>query len=273
MKAVLGAVTAVLALSPGWAHAEEELNPTLHEKFTLRAGIHRAESDKSVSAQREGRPDFSIDLNTLNVDDDYNSPYLMGVWRASDRIHVALTYFGTHNDGTRVLDANIRYEDVVYRAGASLRSEFDLDILIASVGYNFVHSDRAVLGAGAGIHVMDLHVAFQGEATFQGNSIGNYEAKDDIVAPVPNLWGYGAFAVTPRLAIEADAGWLSLSAGDFSGRLLTASLGLEYRFTRHFGVGGGYRALDMDLDIDDTDFRHSYNVTLDGPFVYLTTGF
>jgi hypothetical protein len=251
------------------------LNPSLHEQFTFQIGAYWADFDKEkVSSRRsDGGPEIKIDLNTLGVDDDYTSPYFNFIWRPTKRIRTILSYFGTRNSGTRTIGRDLTYDGVTFPAGTSLHTEFEYDVYLANLGYSFVRTDQLTLGVGAGVHVVDIEVSFEGRGPRSGNQSAFLETSEDVLAPVPNLWAYGAYAFSPKLALLGDFGWLSMSYGKYDGRLLALSANLEYRFHKNFGIGAGYRILDLELDIEGSNFDHSYDLNLDGPFLYLAAGF
>jgi hypothetical protein len=43
---------------------------------------------------------------------------------------------------------------------------------------------------------------------------------------------------------------------------------VDYRFTRHFGVGGGYRYVDYSLDVTKNSWHGSIDYKFQGPMLY-----
>lgn len=276
MRSILLATSAMLAASQPSLSAEEALNPTLNERVTFQVGAHwtNFNKEKVSSQQAGGGPEIKIDLKTLGVDDDYTSPYSTFIWRPARRFQTMLSYFGTRNSGARVLDTDITFDDVTFPAGTSLNTDFELDVYLVNVGYSLFRTERFNLGVGGGVHVVDIEVSFEGRGQAGGDpAIVFDEANEDVLAPVPNLLAYGGYAFSPRLALQGGLGWLSLSYGKYDGRLLTLSGSLEYRFHENFGIGAGYRYFDLELDIDGSNFDHSFDLNIDGPFVYAVAGF
>jgi hypothetical protein len=54
---------------------------------------------------------------------------------------------------------------------------------------------------------------------------------------------------------------------------VTLAAALEYRLTKHIGVGAGYNYVDMDLTIDKSNREDEYNLKYTGPVLYLSAGF
>ena len=95
----------------------------------------------------------------------------------------------------------------------------------------------------------------------------------DITAPLPNILGYGAYAITPKLSVDGAVGWFGLDYGDYSGNLVTLVANLEYRLTKNFGVGVGYNYVDMDLTIDKSKRKDKYDLDYKGPVAYISASF
>ena len=127
------------------------------------------------------------------------------------------------------------------------------------------------MGVGVGLHVMDIEVAFTGVGSVGGAQKAVVETEEAVLAPVPNLWAYGSWALSP--STHAGLGWLSLSYGKYHDQMFTLSGNLEYRFTERIGLGVGYRLLNLNLDVDDEPFRHGFEADQYGPFAYLAVGF
>ena len=87
------------------------------------------------------------------------------------------------------------------------------------------------------------------------------------------MLGFGSYAFTPKLSVEGSVGWFGLDYNDYSGNLLALTANLEYRVTRHFGVGVGYNYFDMDLTIDQSNRKDKYDLKYKGPILYMSAGF
>ena len=147
------------------------------------------------------------------------------------------------------------------------------DFYNAQVGYSFLKNDRAELGIGAGVHVVDFDVTLKVSGNING--IGGSTASDsaDLTAPLPDILGYGIYALTPRLSLHGRVSWFSLDYDKYDGNLVTVVGALEYRVTDHVGIGAAYNYVDMDLDIDQSSRTDKYNLEYKGPLVYLSAGF
>ena len=66
---------------------------------------------------------------------------------------------------------------------------------------------------------------------------------------------------------------MSLSSGDYDGRLLAADAQLEYWPFKNAGLGVGYRYITIDVDYDDGEKEEEFNLKIPGPLLYVIFGF
>ena len=99
------------------------------------------------------------------------------------------------------------------------------------------------------------------------------EAREDLLAPVPNIYAYGAYAFTEKFLLRYAGGWLSANYGDYEGAFIFANAFLEYRPFKYAGFGAGYRYLAVDLEYDPGSKTEEYDIKLPGPTLYVIVGF
>jgi hypothetical protein len=79
----------------------------------------------------------------------------------------------------------------------------------------------------------------------------------------------GAYAFTEKFIAPSGGGWMSLSSGDYDGRLLAADVHLEYWLFKYAGLGAGYRYISIDFDYDDGEKDEEYNLSIPGLLLYV----
>jgi hypothetical protein len=68
----------------------------------------------------------------------------------------------------------------------------------------------------------------------------------------------------------ARVDWLSASIGDYSGGLWNANAGINWQFSKHFGVGLSYQTFTLDVDVDKSDWHGKAEADQHGPMLSLT---
>jgi hypothetical protein len=249
-------------------------NPTLSEDYSLRLGAAFLGGETKVSSQLHGgNTADEIDFDQLGIDGDETSIYAGGRWRFAERWRLDLEYFGTSHEGSGIATTDLDFGDVTIPAGLAAQARFDLDVYAVSVGWSFIKDANKELGVGLGIHIADMSAEVAGAGFIGGTAVPFASESTSATAPLPNLRLYGGYAFNSDWAVEAGLGYFSLSYDKYDGQLLTATAAVEWRPYENFGIGAGYTYFDVDLEVDESNRTDNYNFRLNGPMLYLVTGF
>lgn len=274
MKTPMGAafLACISATTVGWAGPS--LNPVLDETFNARLGAFFVNADGTIRSTREGESRDDIDLDRLGIDDDYTSALFGARWRFSERWRLTFNYFGFDNNGevSRTF-FDLDFGDLELNGFATLESSLKTDFYVGQVGYSFFRNERAELGVGLGLHVIDFETELKASAAVNDISTTIGSAKSDVTAPLPDIRVFGTYALTPRWSLDGHLAYFTLDYDRYSGNLVGGGVNLEYRFTDHFGLGVGYNYVNMDLRIDRNEGSDRYDLQYKGPMVFLSAGF
>ncbi len=252
-------------------------NPTISEEWHFEVGAFSQDADLKVSAGPAGEVPDVIDLNRLGADKDDEAIWLAARWRISDRWHVGLSFIEVDRDGFATSSEDFTFgeppDEVDVTIGASVTSNLNTKYYILQGGYSFVHTERANFGVGAGFHVMQLSASISAELSGNGMTTDLGTGASDSTAPLPNVYFFGDYAFTPRLAATASIGWFGLEVDKYDGELVSLSANLEYRPWDNFGIGLGYSLVNIDLSIDETDSLIDFEIDASGPRLYFAAGF
>ena len=201
----------------------------------------------------------------LGLDDREVSVSILGKLRLGERWRIEGEYFALNRSGTRVINKTINWGGNIYPIGITVDSEFDSDIYRLSAGYSFIKSTEAELGVALGLHVTDFTMSLAGANVARRTG--------DALAPLPTIGIYGSYAFTPRWLLTGRVDFFSFSYNDYDGSLVNAVAAVDYRFTRNFGIGLGYRYVDYDLDVTKSSFSGAVQYRFSGPVLYLVGSF
>jgi len=153
-----------------------------------------------------------------------------------------------------------------------VQTRLQTNFYVIQTGYSLLKNERAELGLGLGLHIIDFDSDIR--VTAAGITTGKLGTDStNITAPLPNVLAYGTYALTPKLSLDGSAAYFSLSYNDYDGSLFRGTVNLEYRFTDHIGAGIGYNYTNMNLDIEDDGHISEYDLNYTGPLVFLSAGF
>ena len=274
MKTFAVCLSTLLVVCLGMHAQAGELDRNQWDKrITLRGGAIFYNMSGDFSSNKEDRPKYTVDMDDLGLDEDYTTLFLNGALRLGERWRLRLDYFGYHEDATKRSDIEFEFDDIDIPVGAIIDSKLDIDLYVVNLGYDIYQSDRANLSIGLGAHVADLNLEVSGEIRSGDTTVQLGEEDEDVLAPLPNLYLSGSYALKENLILNCDGGWMSLSYGDYDGDLVFARGTLEYWPFKHVGIGAGYIYTKADIDYDPGHKQETYDIKMPGPLAYLVIGF
>jgi hypothetical protein len=262
-----------LALLVPQSVAAESLHPWLDRRVAVFVGAVDFDVDATIANWTEGEDVDYVNLARLGVPESDTDLWARVTTRLGDRWHVGVDYFTIDVAGGRAVNFDFEFGDLVVPVGASVDASLDVDFYVLSIRYAFYRSDRVELGAGVGVHGVDLEYDMFAEARI-GSEVRELGAEeDDFLAPLPNASLYATYAFSPRLLGQAQAGWISLSYDDYDGELLALHAQLAYLLTGRTSLGLGYTFFDFDVEHDRGTRREYYDLDLEGPRVFFSVAF
>ena len=273
----------VTVLSAGlcFALAQTALANPITDTHIFRLGAFEQDIDIKGHAVRDNQfgddLNFDLDLDkVLGLDESATTAFLSYQWRFGEKWSLQAFYSQMKNDGKVKASRDFTYDGQEYTAGLTLETEFNLDTLLVAANYSFIRNDRLELGAGFGLHAFDIETVISLDARLEGenaNPGGRKRSTSELLAPLPNLRGFGTYMITPKWSVVGQLGWLSFNYEDYDGDYLYINLATEYRFTDRFGVGVSYQVSEVDVSHDSKHGEQSFDIDLYGPSLYLTYGF
>ena len=270
IRGLAALLIAGLCASPAQA---ESLHPALDKRLTFTLGATEFDVDARVASWSEGEDKQVIDLGRIGVPEDDTSLWAGLNWNMSERWRLGLNYFSIDVDGGDSVDFDFEFGDLVVPIGASVDASLSLDFYVLSIGYALYKSDRSELGVGLGVHGVDLDFEIYAERRIGGQVTVLGQESEDFLAPLPNAYFYGAFALSPKILAQVHGGWVSLTYDEYDGELLTLNGQLAYWPTESFSIGLGYSFIDIDVDRDRGSKREYYDLDLDGPRAFVSVAF
>jgi opacity protein-like surface antigen len=267
----LQAALALLAmLACGLAAAQTAAwatHPSLQDRWNFQLGVFIPSVDTKArlnSSTRAIGTEISFE-DDLGFSDRETTGAFLGSVRLGERWKIEAEYLPLRRSSSRAVSRTINWGDNVYTVGTVVSGDFDSDVIRISGGYSFIKDAQKELGISLGLHATDFKISLA------ATGVGGQTA--DTLAPLPTIGVYGAYAFTPRWLVSGRLDYLSLNYGDYDGSLVNFNVGVDYRFSRNFGVGIGYRYVDYDLTVSKSKFNGSVNYQFNGPLLYVVGSF
>ena len=256
----------VFAQQPG---NSTDYHPFLSDKFHL--GLGGFWPQKNMKLRVDGSvPGDEIDFEEdLNFEESESTTSLNFRWRYSKNWSLWGQYWAVDSEASAILTEDIEWEDVIFKEGTFANSGSDVSITRIFLGRSFWKRPGHEFGVGGGIHWMKIDAFIEGQI-ITGSTTELHRETVETSLPLPNIGTWYMYSWSPKWLIEARLDWLSASIGNYSGGLWHAQGGINYQFSRTFGVGLAYSNFTLDLDVDESDWRGGIETQQHGPRLELT---
>ena len=125
-------------------------------------------------------------------------------------------------------------------------------------------------GIGVGLHRLEFEASASGTIIINGMSQSGEKRVVDAQFPLPNVGAWYAWSPSDNWALSGRIDWLDVTVGDYSGRIINSSVGVNYQVFDHFGVGLGYQWFSLELEVRKDGWNGDLSTRYSGGFLYLT---
>lgn len=259
-------LVSLLGAAPGCLGppALEERHAVLDRRFSLAVGAQLlSDFDSEIRLDSDSGRGTTIDLEDgLGVESSVQVLRVDADWRISPRHGLNFSFFEIDRQGTRRIDEEIRFGDVVFPIDAKLDTDTKIGVLKLAYRYFFSVGERHEIAASFGFHTMDMNFEL-------ASGLLDREEDADAVAPLPVVGVTGAYALGQRTRVMAIGEFFALEFDDFDGYLGDIRVTLDHDLSKHFGVGIGYNRFDLDVDLEASDFSGAVDWGYNGLMLYL----
>lgn len=251
--------------------------PYFGDTLTFRLGGMEQKADVSLSSTREDRPKRTLDFSDLGLDDKSSTLYAGLSWQFFDSWGLDVSYSSFDSSGSETATEDGNFGDIEWDASATLTSNYDLDLYIVDLHWDFINTGETHVGVGLGLHIADIDtgIGFTLTGTVNGQPVVVDSGAESVTvtAPLPNLLVRAGHQFGDNFYLGFSGGWFSLNYQDIDGELLSARANFEWRPVRHFGAGIGYQYVSVKVTEDDGDTKNRLDNDIYGPVLYVTAGF
>jgi len=263
--AILGLVSA----TPAWA-AEEDRG-LLDDKFVVSLGTFFMNTKTTLSINgstttNETDVDLEEDLG-LNAGDRFR---LDANWLISGRHHLRAMYFNYGNNNERTLDRSLTIGDTTYPVNVTVQAGMDTTIFELAYEYAFLQRENWELLGTIGAHLVKFEFSISGNGTVNGQPVQGRTESSDVTAPLPVVGLRYIWRFADNFYFEAQGQYFGLEIDNVDGSLTDLRAGVNWMFTKHFGVGLGWNQFTTDVDVARDRFNGSLDWTYSGAQIYLT---
>jgi hypothetical protein len=268
----------VLACLPGCAW-----NPAVAESAVIKPGEERFTIGLAI-VLNSFATDVRVDNTSLGQGGNVNLKDALGTqrhdwsywagaeWRFAPRHRIGFSVSTFTLPGTRTITQQIQIGDEIYPAGATVSSEFKLQIVPIVYSYSLAKSDHHELAATVGVHWTRVRLTASGSASLSGG-----DAKADVAArldsPVPQVGLRYDHHFSKRWSAGLQGGTFSLKVADIEGDAWNAAVYAEYRFAGGLAAGLTIEGFSLDVAARSSSWQGTIDYRYWGPQLYLKARF
>ncbi len=253
---------------------DEDVHPLMTSGVSIDAGafLPVRELDLSVNGTfgENEKIDFDRGLKLRNADSVFSGEL---AWRFRSRWSFLAQYFKSSDSASVTLEEDIEWGDIVFGAGTTVSAGTSFTLTKFFVGRHWdLSGNRHDIGVGGGIHWLSLNSFIEGTIIENGTPIEiRQTARTE--GPLPNLGFWYRYSISPRWAFRSRFDVLKANVGRYNGLLLTAALGVNFQAFEHVGLGVSYNYFELDVKVDQSDWRGKVETIYDGAYVYVSAFF
>jgi len=267
---ILSLSVCTLLIAPNLTHAEEEVK----DKFRIAIGGYGVPRYDSAVSLTDADLGGGIAINpseTLDLDSEQVVLRLDGHYRFNKKHALTYSWYNISSTGNKIIDEEISWTDpdnnqIVIPIGAKVTSSLDYDIFKLGYLWSFYHSDKVELAAGAGLHLTRVAFDLSADITEPPDSgVKNVST----TVPLPVLSFGVSYFVTPKFHWYIKSEIFAISFDDWKGTYTDGTLGMEYRFWEHVGLGAGLNSNSLRIVQETSDYKFTYDNRISGLLFYV----
>jgi hypothetical protein len=251
----------------GQEPAAWNVHPSLRDKWNIQVGIFapKINTTARLDDATTGTGTSVSFENDLGLADRKVSGTFLASVRLGEWWKLEAEYFSLQRSNSQTLNRTIVWGGDTFPVNTAVNAEFNSDTYRLSGGYAFVRDGQSEFGATFGLHATNISATL--------SAAGVATRKGEAMAPLPTIGVYGAYALSPNWLLSGRIDYFSMNNDKIDGSLVNINTGAEYRVSRHFGVGAGYRYVDVDLSVTGSNLTVSVISKFSGPTLFAVASF
>jgi len=273
MKTILTIIVLFVTFSSVFSQTGEDKHPLLTDKFIIGAGWYFPNRDikfglegNITTEDLEDLEDIDFD-ETLGLKEGDNTFNFNFFWRFSKSNYWSVRgeYFKVGTTRNVTLDEDIEWEDITYPVGGEAEVSYGVGLYRVFFSRTISTGQKHEFAGGLGIHGLNVKASVEGEGFVGNTSAGISRSEVSQFLPLPNIGIWYIWAPSDRWAFSANLDWFGIKIDSISGGLWNVSPGVTFQIIRNLGVNLNYEFLNFNANIDEPDFRGSFDLTFNGP--------
>ncbi len=139
-----------------------------------------------------------------------------------------------------MLSEDIEFGDEIFPVDAVVDAEFRTQFAGLGYSFSFLAREKVEVGIGLALNAMFTKTGIAVVGSVGDDPIDQVEERTSVTFPTGSLGFDVNWAPLSRMIVRGRVGGLYVSVSTIKASVGDANVGVEYFFTRGFGVGAGY---------------------------------
>ena len=264
----------VLLLTWIYANAQEsKKNPLMEDRFVIEVGVFIPSKSLKVGADGSS-PNGEIDFSErFNLTDNEATVFFFFEWEFSKKWKFMAETFQTNSANRRTLDRDLEFGDFTIDKGTFARGGIEFDLYRIFFGRRVLDRENYRLGVGLGVHAVNLGAFIEGELRSSEGDVSFRTARVSSLIPLPNIGTWLLWSPHSKWLFGGRLDWFGLSIDEYSGGLWNIAPQVRFQIIENLGVGLDYRWLLLDANVDQSNWKGSFNMDFTGPLLTIHGNF
>jgi hypothetical protein len=251
------------------------------DRVQLAIGGTAAElSTQAALSPESGGAGAALDFEDLfDIPGSHQSVRADGFWRFSEKGYVDFGYVEFNRSGARELDQDIQWAGYTIQAGSLVGGKWDSSFPYVAYRHDFLHEEKVKISGSAGFSYLRLAPSLAAQGSIldpDGIPVagGAYEKGVDVQYPVPLVGLRLDWALHNRLTLDWFVRFFYLNFSGIEGGMRESSVRLNWHFSKHVGIAGGYDSSTVGIKQWETEnYKAKFRYDVTGLSAYLTLAF
>ena len=255
---------------------DDDKNPILTEKFFIYAGVFSPleQVDFAFNGSLPADDDFIIDLDeTLKIKGLKNTFSTNFNWRFSKKWSLNSEYFSVRTKNIIVLEKDIVWNGYTLKKGTTIDGGYGVGVFKLGVGRVISKGKKHEFGALLGVYLLGVNGFISGTAFLDDDQVELDKSKISVTLPLPAIGLSYIYAPTTKLSFYAKGEWFGIKVDNLNGAIWNLSPGVRYQFFKHIGANLSYNYLSLNGNVDQENWKGSFQLQFQGPSLGLIAAF
>lgn len=218
-----------------------------------------------------------IDTNeVLNMDQSLTVGRISGYWRYHRRHRLEYAFYNIKREGSKTLQDDLEWNGETFVVGSTVNSLLETTTAKVNYSWSFYRNEKVELGIGGGLHITRIKAALNG-SIYSGdpaNPVSQAGREEiDVTAPLPVVGLRLGYAVNSKIKIRVSTDVFAVRIADIEGNLRDTRLGVDWRFSKHVGLGGSLISTDLYVEASEGDETLKLSNQVNGAELFLSLYF